>query len=154
MFLFKIQNKQRNTKNKVEKKRNFCFVYIKTKLKKYIYNHDKRKPLKTQVFVLCQFILEKQSFIFSQKEIKTTTLSKRKVTKQMVFYVALFKLNRVFKALVFLLILRPINTCFLINLYSTFNIKKIKKTLFYLKQIICFLYYNNNNKHNPGVCFF
>ena len=130
MFLFKLHNNNSTTKNGAGKKRVFCFVYIKTRLKKYIFNLNKRKYLKKYIFVLCFFFLQKQIFLFFKKRKKTSTCSIKKGTKQMVFYVTPLKLKPVFETLIFLLFARQTNTCFLMYLHNTFTIKKAKNQCF------------------------
>ena len=130
MFLFKIHNKNNIVKNNIGKTSNLCFVYIKTRLKKYIFNNNKGKSLKKYIFILCFFFLKKQGFLFLKKGKKSSVCSIKKGTTQVVFYVANFKLKPVFETMFFLLFFIPINTCFLLYLYNTFNIKKAKKQCF------------------------
>ena len=130
MFLFKIHNKNNIVKNNIEKTSNLCFIYIKTRLKKYIFNNNKQRSLKKYIFILCFFFLKKQGFLFSKKGKKASVCSIKKGTTQVVFYVATFKLKPVFETMFFWLFLVPVNTCFLLYLYNTFNIKKAKNQCF------------------------
>ncbi len=130
MFLLKIHNKNNNTKNNIKKKRNLCFIYIKTRIKKYIFRHNGRKTLKKNVFVLCFFLLQKQCCLFSKKGKKTSIFSIKKGTDQVVLCVPVFKFKHFFETMFFLIFMIPINTCFLIDLYNIFNINKGKNQCF------------------------
>ena len=121
MFLLILSNKRISTANRVQKKKENCFIYIKTRLKKHIFSHNKRRSRFKAFFVFCFFFLLGQRILFSKKEKKTSGYSTKKRDEKAVFYVDIFKLKSFFNNIIRLFFASSINTCFIYT-YITYLI--------------------------------